>query len=252
MSEKKMAIYDDEVFLNNYIDLRKAKNNYNDLIEQPIVFDLLRNIKGKRILDIGCGYGAMTVKMADAGADYVLGIDISEKMIEKGFIENSRHNVEYKVLSATELSSIKIKFDIVVSCLAIHYIEDFGKLFLDVYNVINDNGEFVFSMEHPMYTASKLPQKWITDPDSNIATGFVTDHYGEEGIRNLEWLGKVVTKYHHKIETVINSLINSGFLIEKVIEPSPNVELINKVPKTAHELHRPAYLIIKCKKGSSI
>lgn len=249
MSKKNIAIYDDESFFNNYIDLRNAENNYNDLIEQPIVFELLGDIKDKQVMDIGCGYGAMTIKIANSGAGKVLGIDVSEKMIEKGIKENSHPHITYKVLSADELCSIHEKFDVVVSCLAIHYIENFEKLFADVYGLLNVGGEFIFSMEHPMYTASKFTQQWITDPDSNIATGFVTDHYGDEGIRNISWLGKNITKYHHKVDTVFNALITAGFYFDKVIEPSPSKELIEKVPKTAHELHRPAYLIVKCRKG---
>ena len=132
MYNKNLAIYDDESFFNNYIDLRNAENNYNDLIEQPIVFELLGNIKGKRVMDIGCGYGAMTIKIARNGADKVLGIDVSEKMIEKGIRENAHANITYKVLSAEELCFIDEKFDVIVSCLAIHYIENFEKLFADV------------------------------------------------------------------------------------------------------------------------
>lgn len=249
MSKKDIAIYDDESFFNNYIDLRNAENNYNDLIEQPIVFELLGNLEGKRVLDIGCGYGAMSIKIANKGASHVLGIDVSEKMIEKGTRDNPHPNVTYRVLSAEELLSIGNKFDVVVSCLALHYIENFEKLFADVSLLLNDGGEFVFSMEHPMYTASKFSQQWITDSGSNAITGFVTDHYGEEGIRNITWLGKSVTKYHHKVDTVFNALISAGFVFEKVIEPAPSKDLIEKVPRTAHELHRPAYLIVRCRKG---
>lgn len=249
MSNKNIAIYDDENFFNNYIDLRNAENNYNDLIEQPIVFELLGDIKGKNVMDIGCGYGAMSIKIARNGANKVLGIDVSEKMIEKGICENSHPNITYRVLCAEQLGCIGGKFDVVVSCLAIHYIENFEKLFADVYGLLNDGGELIFSMEHPMYTASKFSQQWISDPVSEVATGFVTDHYGEEGIRNITWLGKKITKYHHKIDTIFNALIGAGFVFEKVIEPSPSKELIKRVPKTAHELHRPAYLIVKCRKG---
>ena len=246
---KNIAIYDDESFFNNYIDLRNAANNYNDLIEQPIVFELLGDISGKHVMDIGCGYGAMTIKIAKAGADKVLGIDVSEKMIEKGIKENPHPNVTYKMLSAESLDSIDEKFDVVVSCLAIHYIENFEKLFADVYALLKQGGEFIFSMEHPIYTASKYAQQWVTDTESNTVTGFVTDHYGDESVRNIEWLGKTITKYHHKTDTVFNALISAGFIFEKVIEPSPSKELLKKVPRTQHELHRPAYLIVKCRKG---
>lgn len=248
MCKKNNAIYDDEKFFYNYIDLRNTKNNYNDLIEQPIVFDLIGDVTGKTVMDIGCGYGAMTIKIANRDAKQVLGIDASEKMIEKGKKENYHEKIVYKVLPAEEIRTIKSKFDIIVSCLAFHYIENFQKLFSDIACLLEENGKLIFSMEHPMYTASKYPQQWINDSKDNTATGFIIDHYGEESVRNINWLGKDVIKYHHKIETIINALIDAGFALEKIIEPSPSKGLIKEVPKTAHELHRPAYLIIKCSK----
>ena len=248
MDTNEIAIYDDLSFFDNYIELRNAENNYNDLIEQPIVFDLIGDVKGKSVLDIGCGYGAMTVKLADAGAQSVVGLDVSEKMITKAKIENQRNNIAYKILSAEKLSELNESFDAIVSCLAIHYIEDLNKLFADIYAHMNDNATLVFSMEHPMYTASKYEQKWELDKEGNVS-GFTIDHYGDEGVRNIEWLGKIITKYHHKTETVINALINNGLVLEHVMEPTPGEALMQRVPKTIHELHRPAYLVVKCRKG---
>ena len=250
MTQKKdAAIYDDAAFFDNYIDLRKAANNYNDLIEQPIVFELLGDLYGKTVMDLGCGYGAMTTKIADSGAKSVLGIDISEKMIEKGIAENSRENVRYQVMPAEQILDVRQTFDLIVSCLAIHYIKDFENLFSNIFSLLNPGGSFVFSMEHPMYTASLYSQQWVTDPVTDKVIGFVTDHYGEEGMRRIRWLGKEVTKYHHKTDTVLNALIHAGFILEKIIEPSPSDALMKAVPKTVHELHRPAYLIVKSKKG---
>lgn len=249
MQNSKTAIYDDETFFKNYIDLRNSQNNYNDLIEQPIILELLGDVKEKRVMDIGCGYGSMAIKIANRGARKVLGIDPSKKMIDKGINENSHKNIVYKVMPAEQLLSVNEQFDIIVSCLAIHYIENIEQLFNNISNLLYVKGEFIFSMEHPIYTASKYPQQWITDSDDIIVTGFITDHYGEEGVRKINWLGKYITKYHHKTDSILNALINAGFIIQQVIEPSPSKELINKVPKTIHELHRPAYLIIKCRKG---
>ena len=249
MNKDNIEIYDDENFFNNYIELRNSKNNYNDLIEQPIVFDLIGDVTEKTVLDIGCGYGAMSIKIANNGAKEVLAIDVSKKMIEKGKLENPHKKITYKNLSAQKINTIEGSFDIIVSCLAIHYIEDFQKLFFDIACLLKKDGKFIFSMEHPMYTASKFSQQWIKNNDgNNNIIGFVTDHYGEEGVRNIEWLGKSVTKYHHKVETVINALIDAGLTLEKVIEPAPTKEMIQKVEKTARELHRPAYLIVKCRK----
>lgn len=246
----KKAIYDDQIFFNNYVKLREQENNYNDLIEQPIIMDLLGDVKGKTVLDLGCGFGSLTTYLADSGAKEVVGIDISEKMIEKAKNDNSRENVEYYVMAAEHLKELNKKFDIVVSCLALHYIENLDNLFASINNVLNQKGTFVFSMEHPIYTATMFGQRWITHREK--AQAFILDHYGQEGKREIDWLEQNITKYHHKIDTILNSLIKNNFLIEKVIEPSPTEELLEAVSKTYQELHRPAYLIIKCQKDNEV
>ena len=77
--EQQEAIYDDETFFSNYLQIRADKDNYNDMIEQPAVFNLLGDVRGKRVLDIGCGYGTTAAAVAAAGAASVLGIDPSER-----------------------------------------------------------------------------------------------------------------------------------------------------------------------------
>ena len=77
-----MNIYDDEHFFRSYIELRSSAN-YNDILETPAILSLIGDVKGKRILDIGCGFGKTDAALSDAGASFILGIDISEKMIGK-------------------------------------------------------------------------------------------------------------------------------------------------------------------------
>ncbi len=248
MKKEDGAIYDDESFFRGYVELRQDENNYNDLIEQPIIFSLIGSVLGKRVLDLGCGWGETTVKIADMGAKSVLGIDASVRMIERAQTLSHPDSVSYRVLPLERLCELTSEFDLAVSCLAIHYVEDLGKLFSDIYARLSPGGELVFSMEHPMYTASIEPQRWLRAPDGVGYVAYVSDHYSNEGVRHIEWLGKSVRKYHHKSSTVINSLIDCGFTVERVIEPSPSEELIRRIPKAEREYHRPVYLIVKCKK----
>ena len=145
MNKKSLEIYDDPLFFDNYINLRNKENNYNDLIEQPIVFDLIGDVRNKSVLDIGCGYGAMTIKIAKSGAEKVIGVDVSEKMIKKANTENSDDKIQYQNISAEQINTIEDKFDIVVSCLAIHYIENFKELFTNIASLVKAKGKFIFS-----------------------------------------------------------------------------------------------------------
>lgn len=147
---KEQNIYDNEDFFESYQKLRQNKGlTANDLIETPQLFELIGNVKDKEVLDLGCGTGYNDRKLMEKGARSVLGIDLSTKMIEVANKENSLDNIEYKVMSMNDINKINRKFDLVVSSLAIHYIENYDSLCKKVYNLLNDNGEFIFSCGHP-------------------------------------------------------------------------------------------------------
>ena len=55
-----------------------------------------------------------------------------------------------------DISTINDKFDLIISSLAIHYVEDFEKLLSDIYELLNDEGYFIFSQEHPIETGTIL------------------------------------------------------------------------------------------------
>ena len=156
----KQNIYDDENFFNQYEELRNEQKNKNanDLIEIPNFRKLMPDVTNKCILDLGCGYGENDKFYKELGAKYVLGIDISEKMIERANENNKIDGIEYKVIAMEDISSIENKFDIIISSLAFHYIKDFDKLINDCYKLLNKDGYLVFSQEHPFTTCIKFTE----------------------------------------------------------------------------------------------
>jgi SAM-dependent methyltransferase len=157
--------------------------------------------------------------------------------------------VEYKVLPMEDISKIDNKFDIVISSLAFHYIENFDKLIKDIYNLINSNGYLVFSQEHPFttcinYTDNVKKGHILID---NKYFGLFSD-YNRPGLRKKEWLGKNVIKYHRNFEEIINTLIENGFVIDKILEPKPTSEIIEKNPKYINQWDRPFFLFVRAKK----
>ena len=145
-------IYDNSTFFEGYKKIRENKGNANDLFETPALFSLLPDLQGKTILDLGCGVGGHCFEFVNGGAKKVVGIDISKKMLEVAEKENHHSKITYLNLQMESLSQISEKFDLVVSSLAIHYVKDFEKLVSDVFNLLNKNGLFVFSQEHPLAT----------------------------------------------------------------------------------------------------
>lgn len=242
------ALYDDDEFFAKYYQLRQDTNNYNDNIEQPIMHALIGNCNGLNALDIGCGYGNTCLWLKSAGAKRVRGIDISVRMIDYAKKHSAAEGIVYDVLGAEELTRLDEKFDIIVSSLAFHYIEDFDKLIADIAALLNVGGQLVFSVEHPVYTACMVAESlWKTD-EENRKIAFLLDHYGAEGIRNVVWLNTPITKYHRKTATIINTLLKHNFRLTEIVEPSPTAEMMQNNERTIQELHRPAYLIISAKK----
>ena len=146
----KQNIFDNEIFFEGYKTIRDKEGNANDLFEIPAIFSLLPDLKGKSVLDLGCGFGEHCVEFINKGASRVVGIDISEKMLGVARKENSHPAISYMLLPIEDIEKVEGKFDVVISSLALHYVEDFEGVVKKIHNKLNANGYFIFSQE-PIY-----------------------------------------------------------------------------------------------------
>lgn len=243
--EKPQNIYDNNGFYNEYKEMRETHLNANELIEIPTIKSMLPDIKGKRILDLGCGNGTMSKYFADNGATYVLALDISKNMIEEAKEKNSHTNITYEVLGMEKISKIKDKFDLVFSSLAFHYIEDYNKLTNDINNLLNENGILLFSQEHPNATAPILELGMKNRVEINNNRYYLLNNYNNLGKRTFLWNDCEVTKYHRNFEQTINTLIKNNFNILEIKEPSASKEAIQLIEKYKYQNDRPYFLFIK-------
>jgi len=129
----------------------KVGRFYNELLEMPTTLELLGNVKGKKILDWGCGSGIYAKLLTKKGAK-VKGFDISEEMIKIAKKDNPK--LELKIGSGTKIP-FNGKFDIVVASLAIHYLKDWNNVFKEVRRVLKKGGFFVFSIGNPFTHSCK-------------------------------------------------------------------------------------------------
>ncbi len=95
----KQNIYDNEIFFESFKNIRSNKINFNDCIETPILLAMIPELHGKRVLDIGCGMGQHAKQYSDMGAEYVLGIDISEKMLKYAKEHFYAKNISYRQMA---------------------------------------------------------------------------------------------------------------------------------------------------------
>lgn len=237
-------IYDNPEFFQMYKNLRESRITYNDFIEQPAIRGLLPDLQDLNVLDLGCGFGEQANYMIDNHASQVTGVDISEKMLA---MARKRPEICYIQGSMEEIEFNRNEFDLVVSSLAFHYVEDYKTLISRISKWIKPNGYLVFSTEHPIVLSNKIQSKWVKDSDQ-IILHWPIDNYGEEGLRNQFWGIDGVIKYHRKLSTLLNNLIQNGLAIEEMVEPQSTPEGLEKMPKLINETRRPSFLLIKARK----
>ena len=240
--------YDDKTFFDYYVDMRESGNNANSLIEMPTIKTLIPDLKDKSVLDLGCGMGEMCKYYKSLGAKRVLGIDISTNMIDYANTHNKEDGIEYMILPLERLFKIKERFDVVISSLAFHYVEDFDALMKDVRAIMNPGATLIFSTEHPMATCLQLPLDGHIDKKIDIEGEryYLVKDYNRPGKREYVWNDEVVVKYHRNFEIFINGLVSNGFMIDKLIEPAATEKAISIIPKYKYQYDRPYFLVIKC------
>ena len=248
--KKSQNIYDNEHFYKEYRDMREQNLNANELIEIPTIKGMLPELKGKRILDLGCGNGTMSKYFVDNGASYVLALDLSENMIAEAKEKHSAPNITYDVLGMEQIDTIKEKFDLVFSSLAFHYIEDFDKLTSDINNLLNKDGILLYSQEHPTALAPILDLGMKNRIEINNKRYYLLNNYNENGKRAFLWNDCSVDKYHRNFECIINTLIKNNFTITQIKESTASQEAIELVEKYKYQKDRPYFLFVKATKNN--
>jgi len=240
---KSMAqnIYDDPDFFAKYSQFPRSREGLAAAPEWPTLRDMLPPMTGIRVLDLGCGFGAFARWAASQGAATVLGLDLSEKMLARARASTQAPNVTYRRANLEQLDLPAASFDLVYSSLALHYLADFDSLCAAVRRALTPGARFVFSVEHPIYTAPSHPA-WQTGEQGQRI--WPLNNYLMEGKRVTDWLTSGVVKYHRTLGSYVSSLLANGFTLFALVEWGPTQEQIAQHPEWADELHRPPFLLV--------
>ena len=121
--------------------------------------------------------------------------------------------------------------------------------YFSIYSLLNDNGILLFSQEHPLALAT-IKEPYVNDSSIEINNKrfYLLSDYNRSGLRNVTWNNEIVQKYHRTISELINGLVETGYKIDKIEEPTPSKEAIEKVPKYIYQYDRPYFIFIKATK----
>ena len=245
----KQNVYDNDAFFENFRSSRDDQVNFNDCIETPILFDMLPDIRGKAVLDIGCGMGQHAKQYADMGAESVLGIDLSEKMLAYAGEHNSAGNITYQRMAMEDIETISRSFDLVTSSLVFDYVEDFAGLMRKIHKLMKEDAKFVFSMSHPIVTAWDGAYDRYTRTETGERLYANLRNYCVEGLRKVDWVVNGYECYHRTVSSLINALIGAGFMIEECQEAHLPDDMRERYPALfGGTVHRPEFIFFRCGK----
>lgn len=215
---------------------------HNAYYERPATLSLLPVVRGRRVLDAGCGPGVYAQILVRRGAK-VVGVDISPKMLRLAR-ERVGERVELLLADLTKpMTFLKSNsFDVVISPLVIPYIYDLTSLFEEFYRVLKKPGTLVFSDGHPLgdYLYFKRKRK--------------AKNYFNTELVGITWHGfghpvVYVPGYRRPLSALLNPLIEAGFKIDRVVEPLPTHKFKKADPRNYRKLMRmPGFICVRASK----
>jgi SAM-dependent methyltransferase len=238
-------IYDDEEFFVGYSRLGRSVEGLDGAAEWPALRAMLPDMRGLKVLDLGCGFGWFCRWARDQGAASVLGVDVSERMLARAAASTRDPAITYTRADLELFEPAPASFDLVYSSLAFHYVAGLERLISRVHRSLLTGGGFAFSVEHPIYTAPADPG-WLLG--SGGRKSWPVDGYLCEGPRSTDWLTRGVIKQHRTLATYINMLLRLGFLLCRVEEWGPTDEQIASRPELADERQRPPFLLVSARR----
>jgi SAM-dependent methyltransferase len=234
-------IYDNPDFFAGYGRLERSLRGLDGAAEWPALRAMVGDVRGLNIVDLGCGYGWFCRWAREHGAHRVVGIDVSARMLEQARARTSDAGIEYQQADLDQLELPTDTFDLAYSSLALHYIVDLARLLGTVHEALRPGGRFVFSVEHPIFSAPQ-DQSWLSDSAGRRT--WPVNGYLEEGPRTTSWIADGVIKQHRSVGSYVNALLEQGFSLCRLEDWGPSEAQVAQRPEWACERDRPPFLLV--------
>jgi ubiquinone/menaquinone biosynthesis C-methylase UbiE len=216
-----------------------AQSPFNAYYERPTMINLLGDVEGQRVLDVGCGSGQLTEWLVGHGAT-VTGIDVSPRMLE---LARQRVGSRARLMVADAAAPLSFaddaSFDVIVASLVLHYVRDWDRVFREFRRLLTPVGRVLFSTHHPTMDAR------LYSPEDYFATTQVTDFWEDAGHRYD------VTFWRRPLTAMTHAIAAAGFVVVDLVEPPPAPELVARDANAFARLRtQPAFLFFHLRRDT--
>ncbi|MBM3315822.1 methyltransferase domain-containing protein, partial [candidate division WOR-3 bacterium] len=226
-----------------------GKDWYRHELHGPALLRACGDVKGLRVLDLGCGQGYFSRQLAKAGAK-VTGVDVSEKQVANALRHERAEpqGIEYVVMDATGADERwpAGSFDLVTACMSLHDMPDPGRALVAADRVLAPAGRCVFSAVHPVMD---VPQRGWDRDESGRKVMYKMGRYFDTGPQTCAWYMARLNRYwttpivRLTVDGWTGLTEQAGFLIRRIYEPRPTLEDVARCPNLEDCRDFPSFLV---------
>lgn len=237
--------YEDAAVFATYQRSRARDETPNDTLEKPDLLDLIGDVARRSVVDLGCGDAQIGRELLAAGAASYLGVEPSGNMLQlaREMLAGTAGQVTQATIEGWSYPAASA--DLVISRLALHYIDDVEQTFRRCYAALAPGGRLVFSVEHP--TITSCDRGW---PEGTQRGAWLVDDYHVPGRRVTLWMGQDVVKYHRTVGDYFGGLQRAGFVVEALREARPRRGMFLREETYQRRLRIPLFLLLAARKSA--
>jgi SAM-dependent methyltransferase len=237
-----MQFFEDASTHAAYQSRRESGQAPNETMERPAFEELLGDVRGLDLLDLGCGDGAYGRDLLIRGCRSYFGLDASRRMIDQAeaTLQGTPGRVQHQAVEAYSFPTSA--FDAVISRMTFHWLAELAPVFRGIGRCLRPGGRLVFSVEHPVVTSCSEARS-----DGEPRTNWIVDDYFVSGPRTALWFGVTVQKYHRTIEDYFPALRRAGFSVEDLREATPRADHIPDPAELRRRQRVPLILLISAR-----
>ena len=229
--------------------IQKAQtNDFRMYYIMPWTLELLGDVNGLNVLDLGCGEGGYAREMASQGAD-VTAIDCSEMAIEYAILaaEEKQLEISHFVRNSNDLHGIENEsFDVVLCAMMMMDVEDLNGTLKEIRRVLKKQGKVFVSILHPCFKPP-IEQHWVKENDEVQVV--VKNYFNPTAWQgNIAGITQPVIYRHKTLSEYVKIFMENGFYISDMNEPIPTTEQTAKSPRIEWLNRIPMYLFMELKR----